>query len=219
LQYIAEIQILAVELQEQRLDRESSVFSADFEHKWTSMEKELQDWSCPSMTQACDSLKSIAFAYRSVALIMLYRLVRRQAITCTSVYPDVSAQTGAEDDFEAGFIFTNATLVELLQSKISFQVSETVRHISAIPVWSAPEAAILFPLFIAGVEAHDEAVKEEIQTRLGHNLARRKFQNIRRAMDLLQTVWERRSSDTGLDNGATDWENVLVEMDWELVLT
>lgn len=217
LQNIAEIQTLAIEIQDQSHEEQSTAFSRDFEHRWTNMEKDLQNWDCPVSNEG-EALKSIAFAYRSVALILLYRVVRSQAMTCATNYPDEMAQTQEEDDFDPGTIFTMKTLVELLRSKISFQVSETVRHVSAIPVWSAPEAAILFPLFIAGGEAHDERLRELIQTRLRHNLARRKFQNISCGMEILEIVW-RKGKDMVPGASPVNWEDVLEELGRELVLT
>jgi hypothetical protein len=216
LRYIAEIQILAFETHATNETR-CGVVVQDFERKWNSLEKQLQDWECPSSNNE-ESLESIAFAYRSASLILLYRLLRKQAMTQASLYPQEVAQTQAEDDADAESFFTAKTLVELLQSKISFQVSETMRHVSAVPVWSAPEAAILFPLFVAGAYAYDEGVRDVIRTRLAKNLARRKFQNITRAMNVLQNMWDR-TADPDKGHEFMDWDDVLAEMGWELVLT
>lgn len=219
LRHIAEVQILAVDLSQQQADwRQSSAFPLEFEHRWTRMEKDLQDWVCPPTSTGEESLRSIALAYRSVALILLYRLIRKQASLSQETQQQHTAQAHQQDDFDhPETLFTTQTLIELLQSKISFQVSETVRHVSAIPIWSAPEAAILFPLFVAGGEAHGGRQAEEIRLRLGQNLARRRFQNISRAMEILEVIWGRRTGDS--DRGPSDWEDVLDEMGWELVLT
>lgn len=231
LQYIAEIQTLTVQFSQQEDQGLGNEFLADFEGKWTRIEKDLQDWACPVSTVE-GSLKLIALAYRSVALILLYRLVLRQArlFMSTSQNGQQMALTHEEEDQFDPDSFTSSpdTLVALLQSKIYFHVAETVRYTSAIPVWSAPEAAVLFPLFIAGGEAHRQEQVAMVRTRLGQNLERRKFQNISRAMEVLEVVWERRGVSENKETGrqvnhpssrSADWEDVLGEMGWELVLT
>ena len=108
------------------------------------------------------------------------------------------------------------TYMDLLHSKISFQVSEIMRYISAISVGSAPEAAILFPLFIAGGEAHDQNQQEEIRLRLQQSFAKRNFCNIKSALEVLENVWRR---ERGAECRLVAWEEVLRELGWEVILT
>lgn len=159
--------------------------SVSFREKCLRLENELESWRCPIETQG--SLASMAFAYRSAALILLYRLVRRDL-------------PGA---------------IENLEEKISSQVTEALRHISDVPLGDSPEAALLFPLFIAGGEAREDSQIDLIRTRLREKANKRNFQNISRALKVLESLWNRRRI-LGIE---ADWAQILNASGEELVLT
>lgn len=214
LKYIGGIQILAFESSVQNREGYSQGWCSDFRRKWTQIEKDLHDWDCCA-ADGEQSIISLAHAYRNAALILLYRLMARHANACLFETLDQSS----DEEPNACDPAANAlrlTYMDLLHSKISFQVSEIMRYISAISVGSAPEAAILFPLFIAGGEAHDQNQQEEIRLRLQQSFAKRNFCNIKSALEVLENVWRR---ERGAECRLVAWEEVLRELGWEVILT
>ncbi len=200
LRYVAQIAILDDEVSE--VDELQGDQIASFETRCAMIEDELQCWTSPF--QAEESLSSMAYAYRSVALILLYRAIRKQL----RARHHVLSNDNAPD--------TMRTLIEPLERKIAFQVTETLRSISTIPVWAAAEASLLFPLFVARGEADKEEHIHMIRTRLGQILAKRSFQNISHAIVVLEDLWRRRKVP---GSGPVEWEEILEELDEELVLT
>jgi transcriptional activator protein UGA3 len=201
LKYIAQVQILNIETQADPRDK-------NFYDKWTQIENDLNNWMCPGTVDA--DLISMVLAYRSVGLILLYRVVRKQVKT------QLAHDKKTPSRGKSGEIYGLETLLDVLESRMSFQVAETMRHVSTITVWSAPEAGILFPLFIAGAESRSEQQMGLIMTRLQQSLAKRMFRNIELALETLEIMWGRRLT---ADSGEMDWELILGEISCELVLT
>lgn len=87
---------------------------------------------------------------------------------------------------------------------------QVLRHIAQVPENLFCEMGLLFPLFMAGiVSGGDSGSKEYVQRRLLGIENWTKFKHVKRTRELLQLLWER---------NRTDWENVLLELDWKLSL-
>lgn len=85
-----------------------------------------------------------------------------------------------------------------------------LRHVAQVPENLFCEMGLLFPLFMAGiVSGGDSGSKEYVQRRLLGIENWTKFKHVKRTRELLQLLWER---------NRTDWENVLLELDWKLSL-
>jgi hypothetical protein len=156
---------------------ETSILNADFaeaelgsqtrgyafaEHS-QKIESELQSWVCPSGHD--DSpLSLLGKAYRNGALIHLYRTLARYVKS----YSDI----------------LKAKLKACVESicKLSRQVSEGC----------LVECTLLFPLFMAGGEAHETRGIEIIREKLGEMIKWRKFRNVEACLDVLDEVWRRR---------------------------
>ena len=173
-----------------------------FDLRCIQIEHELEIWTCSSGVAV--ELASMAYAYRSVAYILLYRLMRKHLTMkqAKRQIPSISNSTTQQH--------------EILQSKIAVEVANTLGYVSEVPIGSAPEAALLFPLFIAGGEVTDEAQINMIRTRLQQNLEKRNFQNISRSLEILESLWTNRRL---FGTESVDWVQSLDRSGEELVLT
>ncbi|KAK2761683.1 hypothetical protein FQN54_001511 [Arachnomyces sp. PD_36] len=89
-------------------------------------------------------------------------------------------------------------------------VQHIFTHVSLVPMNLYCEIGLLFPLFMAGLGAGNDAnTVQYIQTRLDYIETWTKFKHVRRARELLQLLW---------DQGRTDWEVMLRELDWHISL-
>lgn len=85
-----------------------------------------------------------------------------------------------------------------------------LQHAAQVPENLFCEMGLLFPLFMAGiVSGGDNAAKEYVQRRLIGIEEWTKFKHVKRTRELLELLWE---------ENRTDWENVLLELDWKLSL-
>jgi transcriptional activator protein UGA3 len=154
-----------------------------------SLESQLLNWTPPP--HAHEILIELAEAYRSTALIHLYRQVRKR--------------------FPEG--------IDVIQEKMKTQVQETIRHVERIPPESLPGCGILFPLFMAGGDATEEAHMQSVQARLQVLEQHRAFGNIKRARDVLEELWRLRIVGMkGQDGRPVDWLDVLQRKQWKLML-
>ncbi|KAF6819037.1 hypothetical protein CMUS01_11791 [Colletotrichum musicola] len=178
------------------LATETSQNSSNFLEDCLRLEQQLLTWH-PS-TPSPPELVQVALGYRSAALIYLYRLIR---LRCS----------------EGPY----STLIEGFEAKISRSVTETLTHTSAVPVGDVPESALLFPLFIAGGECNDNQEMEAIRNRLHGMSTKRRFHNIIRALDILESLWETRNRLVGQGLGVCiDWKDfVSVQGEGGLLLT
>jgi hypothetical protein len=87
-------------------------------------------------------------------------------------------------------------------------VRQILQYVSQVPSNMFCEIGLLFPLFMAGIGSSDNAsMTQYIQNRLTCIETWTKFKHVGRARELLQLLW---------DNGRTDWELILRELDWNL---
>ena len=162
----------------------------DFSSHARNIEAELQDWTCADSSDPC--LVSLAEAYRSAALIYLYRVIRRH-VPSTQAYVD---------------------------KKIANQASGVVRHVGNMPLGCLPECTSLFPLFMAGGETVSRTEIQFIRERLLHLIAYRHFQNAASALSVLEELWLQHTSFPGLNAGEQlDWVDILNTRGWKLALS
>lgn len=168
----------------------------------SEIEQRLKAWQCHS--DAIPVLAALGYAYRSAALIYLYRRMRSFA-QLNSGYPSSTQRS---------------ELLGVLASKISAEATDTLRHVAEIPTSGIVESALLFPLFLAGGEVTKITEINLIRQRLHLMHEKRHFQNIAQALVVLDEVWERRQkrSDTLGDDGA-DWQEIIAIRGCRLLLT
>lgn len=152
----------------------------------------LTAWECPPETHP--DLAFIAYAYRAAAQIVLYRACRH---ACTHSFSPIG---GREEQF--------------CRDRIAVCVESLLDAVAAIPLGSLAESALVFPLFIAGGEAITDRQQSLVRSRLQSTLEQRQFQNITRALNVLEELWQRREIDD-----EADWTTVLAELGGGLILT
>ncbi|KAF7547209.1 hypothetical protein G7Z17_g7903 [Cylindrodendrum hubeiense] len=170
-----------------------------FHSTCASLEKQLRDWHCHPA--ASPGLAAVAYAFRSAVLIVFYRLVRSR------LYP---VDIGRED------LHSKSSLIDIVQSKIHTQVTNTLSHVADIPIGTTPESALLLPLFLAGGEAREEGHIDAVRQRLRMTLEKRQFQNVSRALEVLEDLWELRKDQNGIE---ADWSHILDTTRGDLLLT
>ncbi|KAF5862424.1 hypothetical protein ETB97_011698 [Aspergillus alliaceus] len=170
---------------------------------WT-LDSKLASWQCPAW--AIPSLAALAYAYRSAALIYLYRRTLRGLNTLTSC--------------EALRPVHSVSLSQTLKCKLQDAAATVLRHVAEVPLDTLPESALLFPLFLAGGEVMDDLEIEIIRMRLNIMLEKRQFHNIRRALEVLEEVWERRRASLDSDEDPdVDWQEIVNRKSGGLLLT
>ncbi|KAH7171502.1 fungal-specific transcription factor domain-containing protein [Dactylonectria macrodidyma] len=174
--------------------------NALFHNTSANLEKKLQDWRCNH--DAPEALAAVAYAIQGAALIVFYRLVRNRLRL--SDHPGLVK------------LPSNSRLIDVVQSKIRDQVSNIMSHVASIPIGTAPESALLFPLFMAGGETREDCYVSLIRKRLRMTLDQRKFQNVARALEVLEQLWNRRQ---GTDGANADWSDILHACGEYLLLT
>ena len=166
-----------------------SPWHADFLSKIYAIECELQDWTCPPSNDS--NLVNLAEAYRSAALIHLYRVLRsRITVTATEV-----------------------------ERKIRDQVAAVLYHIRQMSLRCLPECTSLFPLFMAGGETKSKTDMQFIRERLQHILTYRQFQNAASALSVLEELWLQHTSITENPGSLLDWWDILKRRNWSLALS
>ncbi|KFY25971.1 hypothetical protein V493_04337 [Pseudogymnoascus sp. VKM F-4281 (FW-2241)] len=162
----------------------------DFSALARSIETELREWKCAESTDVC--LVSLGEAYRSAALIYLYRVIRRNI-------PGTRTQ---------------------VDKKIANQASAVVQHVGNMPMGCLPECTSLFPLFMAGGETTSRPEMLFIRERLQHLVTYRHFQNAASALSILEELWLQHTNFSGLVAGEPlDWIDVLSRRGWKLALS
>lgn len=177
---------------------ESQRKKTDFQSSCMQLEQELQNWSCQNTTSPV--LTSMAHAYRSAALILLYRLVRNKLDT-----------KGSTKDSSP-----NRPTSHSLEAKVQAQVKTILHQVSEIPIGESPETGLLFPLFLAGGEAIEVDQIDSVRTRLKRIVEKRRFQNVTKALEVLEELWELRK---GSHEESVDWTQILDANGCELLLT
>jgi transcriptional activator protein UGA3 len=168
---------------------------------FSSIEGRLKEWVCPPETNS--ALVSLAHAYRSSALMYLYRRTLR------GLKVHVLGCENRRHDFICD-----------LHARIQNEVSITLRNTACIPSSEVVESALLFPLFIAGGEAKEQSHMNMISSRLELMLSKRHFHNIQRALGVLGEVWEQRKACHEMqDDCEVDWKDIMDGQNEGLLLT
>ncbi|KAI8712686.1 Zn(2)-C6 fungal-type domain-containing protein [Fusarium sp. LHS14.1] len=155
------------------------------------IEDELQRWVCPSNERG-SPLALLGEAYRNAALIHLYRTLRRHVSGYTVV----------------------------LQAKIKACVEAIVKLSREVSEGCLVECTLLFPLFMAGGEAHEMSHIEAIREKLGDMIKWRKFRNVEACLEILDEVWRRRADGSRMsDQGHVDWVDIVKHKGWNLSIS
>ncbi|ETN41656.1 uncharacterized protein HMPREF1541_03592 [Cyphellophora europaea CBS 101466] len=186
LKIIADICALDHRLRSEGLDHH------DGRTSFIQLETQLRDWEFPPDTT--QNLAAVGQAYRCAAQIVLYRAWRQ-------LLPEELDQSPGHDETSR-------------QIGVDEAVTVLLESIANIPQQSIAEGPLVFPLFLAGGETMAPAQQQIIRTRLQASFEFRRFQNISRALEILETLWERRKTDSNLD-----WKDVLAESGGGLILT
>lgn len=166
---------------------------------FSSLERRLKAWQHPP--GANPALISLAYAYRSSALIYLYRRtlsgLKLQSVVSQRRYQDCLSALGLA---------------------IQAEVSIILQHTASIPLSGIVESALLFPLFIAGGETIDRNHREIIRSRMKGKLCKRDFNNIQQALGVLEKVWEKRNA-AGEEICDVCWRDIVSRQKGGLLLT
>jgi transcriptional activator protein UGA3 len=169
--------------------------------KCLGIREDLETWSCPRAISV--EYISMAYAYRGAAMIYLYRKMRyiQKASMCShsSVCPE---------------LITSYDVEELIHN----EASKTLNYIMSIPVDDTTESALLFPLFLAGGEVLKEAEIGLVRERLRGMYRKRRFRNILRAWQTLESLWALRQNDDHNANVRADWQQVVNTQNMGLLL-
>ena len=170
----------------------------------SSIEKRLEEWSCPLETS--QDLTALAFAYRSTALIILYRLMRSRLRHSVDRIQNSMANSSSH----------RPGALDIVQAKIRRHLCGVLEHLDNVPIDSPPESAILFPLFLAGGEATEDCHIEAVRRRMQMTLSKRQFPNIATALGVLEDLWSIRRE---YPNSRADWPQILDATGVDLLLT
>ncbi|KAI9034974.1 fungal specific transcription factor domain-containing protein [Aspergillus affinis] len=157
----------------------------------TSLERRLAGWKCQPGT--APTLVAVAYAYRSAALLYLYRRILR------AIYDSLHRRE---------------ELSSMLNSTIQTEVARVLEHVSDVPLNDKPETALLFPVFMAGIEATEGNHIEIVRMRLVIMQGKRPFHNISRALQVLEELWTR-----GRNHSNVDWRDIVEQQSGGLLLT
>lgn len=163
--------------------------------------KALVDWTCPTVTSSAHM--SLAHAYRGAAVIYLYRkmLSVREAI-----------------DQAKGSVSPEQLLLSTVEDCLQDEVCEALNSVQKVPEGHPAESALLFPLFLAGAEAVKEHQMDIVRRRLSTMYGRRRFANILRAQQALESLWRARQSPRSASNVHPDWRQVVEDQGMGLLL-
>ncbi|KAL4913147.1 hypothetical protein BDW62DRAFT_214442 [Aspergillus aurantiobrunneus] len=168
----------------------------------SEIEQRLNAWQCHSDT--APALVALGYAYRSAAMIYLYRRMR-SFVRFSTEHPSPAHRS---------------ELLGLLAFKISLEAIATLRHVAEIPSTEIADSALLFPLFLAGGEATETREINFVRQRLQVMLEKRHFQNISRALSILEEVWNRRlRKPNASESEDADWQEILASQSCRLLLT
>jgi transcriptional activator protein UGA3 len=154
-----------------------------------AIESELETWTCPASDDL--PLVHLAEAYRSAALIHLYRIMRLRM-----------PEAAIESDHKA-----------------RSQVAAVIHHIGQMPLNCLPECTSLFPLFMAGGEVTAKKDMQFVRERLQHIITHRHFQNAASALSVLEELWLQHTSFMEIPGRLLDWRDILQRRNWSLALS
>lgn len=158
---------------------ETSVLSADiaereddehvrtFLNRASTIEESLNSWTCNTTYESPD-LVSMAEMFRQAALIHVYRVRRRR--------------------------LPHGSLA--LERKVEDAVRAVHKQLALIPERCLVESSLLFPLFLAGGECHDNNIKTDIRHRMQSIISCRHLHNYSAALDVLEEIWHKRLTES-----------------------
>lgn len=168
--------------------------STSLEARAENIESKLRDWSCPSdISTSQEALVLLGEAYRQAALIHLYRALRRHRTRPCRL--DLSVKVA--------------------------QCVAAIRDIAAsMPQGSLAGCTMLFPLFLAGGEAEDQADIEVIRESLLTMNQSRRFRNFDECLNVLDVVWRLKCAGTRKDDAdKVDWIDIVKARGWKLSIS
>ena len=180
------------------------------------IEQQLEDWKCPLETS--EELTALAFAYRSMGLIVLYRFMRsrlrnERVIAALSRHGIAYAPN---QETNQDLPCNQPGALNVVQAKIRQHLCNILHHLDNLPADSPPESAILFPLFLAGGEATEQCHIDNVRRRMHMTLRKRQFPNIATALGVLEDLWSLRRDHP---DAAADWPQILDASSVDLLLT
>lgn len=162
-------------------------------HRAYVIATDLREWECPPAASADAPLALLSETYRSAALLYLDRVVRK-------FFPQRAA--------------------DVLPEGVRIYVASICDVAQKIPEGSLAECSLLFPLFIAGGEAEDEAHIECLRNRLCTMNKWRKFRNVDACREVLEDVWTQREEwRRGVRTEKADWRDIVQQRGWQLALS
>ncbi|KAH8432702.1 fungal specific transcription factor domain-containing protein [Aspergillus melleus] len=159
--------------------------------RYASLERRIKGWKCELDT--APPLEAVAYAYRSAALLYLYRRILRALDDRTHRREELSS---------------------MINSRTQIEVARVLKHVCDVPLSDKPETALLFPVFMAGAEATEGNHIEIVRMRLVIMQGKRPFHNISRALQVLEGLWTRRRSHSDVD-----WRDIVEQQPVGLLLT
>jgi transcriptional activator protein UGA3 len=177
---------------------------------YLDVKKKLHAWRCDA--SAKPELAAVAYAYRSAALIHVYRRIRDLLRLSQNMNHIIHTEEYMED------------MISSISAGLKYQANQILAHVSKIPLNDIPESALLFPLFMAGgeVDPTEATQLDMIRMRLRMILEKRHFINVLSALEVLEELWDRKREHSGqINNPETivDWEDVLKAQGGLLLLT
>ncbi|EMT70241.1 Transcriptional activator protein UGA3 [Fusarium odoratissimum] len=107
-----------------------------------------------------------------------------------------------------------------LQTKLKACVESICKLSRQVSEGCLVECTLLFPLFMAGGEAHETSEIEIIREKLGEMIKWRKFRNVEACLDVLDEVWRRRMDGSRReDQDKVDWLDVVKQRGWKLSIS
>lgn len=177
--------ISTLELPIQRVRGSPLLVDPQLEVKVMEIETSLREWLCPEDTDT--ALTAMAYAYRSAALLYLYHRLRTLPTSSTR------------------FIGLFGDLTD----RVNEEVANAIYHMSTIPWNDSPEGSLLFPMFVVGVTTTDPSRIAQLRTRMNALVETRGFQNVKRATEVLDRVWELSEQESDLYSGGLHWHDIV----------
>ena len=154
------------------------------------LERDMHAWSCYAGIPV--PLAAMSHTYHSAAFILYYRFQLDHLATDGNVMDGITTpETAKSKD---------------IKRKIETHVCKILRCITKVPAGAPMESNLLCPLFIAGSEATDKWQRDAVWKRLVMLYERLGFQNVTRAMEVLEEVWQLNIPHKGTN---TSWTQVL----------
>lgn len=134
------------------------------------------------------------------------------------------AQPKGSRNFVAAQLYRQCTWVYLYRTiqpskpneKIATAVDGGLEYLRQLPAGDATQSILLMPLFLLGCAAFDPEQRPEIRDAFDGLIAYSNLGNIKPAREIVEKVWEK--MDAG-DESSWDWETIIQEMEYDLLIT